>query len=127
MSYITLFIAWLQMQGSALVGNAWNYAFWTKVLALNTAIFNLSWWIWGIFLLVMLVYTLIAMSRGASFLEAIGCLGCFGVILLLLPFGAWINMVEAAGILASMSAAAGITNMTNFIVSLILFLMFGVF
>jgi hypothetical protein len=115
------------MQGSNLVGNAWQYAFWSKVLALNVAAFHLSWWIWGIFLAVAIIYTLYSLAHGASVGDVIGCLGCGGLILLLLPLGAWLNMVEAAGIVASMSATAGIVNVSNFVVSVVLFFVFGIF
>jgi len=115
------------MQNSNLTGSAWNYEFWSKVLTLNTSAYHLSWWIWGIFLVVALVAGIISLVKGNSLRGLLGCVGCVGLIFLLLPLGAWINMREAAGIVASMSATEGIVNMSNFIISVLLFFLFGIF
>lgn len=126
MSYLTLFIAWIQMQGSELADHAWSYAFWNKVLDLNVGAYHLSWWIWGIFIIFAVVLGVIASARGESFGSILGCVGCGGIILLLLPLGAYINLIEARGIVASISPE-GIINPTNFYVSLGLFLFLGIF
>lgn len=127
MSYITLFIAWLQMQSMNLSGGAWSLAFWNKVLVMNTTIFKLSWFIWGIAIIWAILYGLVAIRRGLSLSELFSCVGCVGIILLLLPLGAWINMKEAEGIVHSLGPTGEIANTMNFYISLALFLFFGVF
>lgn len=127
MSYLTMFIAWLQMQNSGLSDHAWSWAFWNKVLALNIGAYHLSWWIWGVFLVAAVLFGVITIIRHGDFKGCLGCFGCGGIILLLLPLGAWINLIEIRGIVNSINANAGIVNTMNFYISLALFLFFGIF
>jgi len=125
MSYVTVFFAWLGMQNSNLTGSAWNYEFWSKCSLEYLCLPTFRGGSGASFLVVALVRWNNQLVRVIACAASLGCVGCVGLIFLLLPLGAWINMREAAGIVASMSATEGIVNMSNFIISVLLFFLFG--
>lgn len=130
MSWLTFFIAWFQMQGSPLTNDAWWDEYLNKLVGLNHFMLDLSWWIWGIIIgiIVVAVLVVVIFARGFELKFHLGCgLGggfLFGLILLLLPLIAWINLQLVQG-MANSFGPEGITNTGNFIVSLVLLIFLG--
>ena len=127
MSWFILLVALIRMSGSELVGHAWDYAYWQLVAQMNTTVYDWSWTIWTVFMICAFVAGVFGLLRGAKLSESFGCLGCGGIIMLLLPFGAWVNMTEAVSIVNSMSPTEGIVTMSKFVIGLVLYLFFGIF
>lgn len=94
MYFFTLLYALWQMAGSTLTGNAWTYAFLEKLVGVNQFLFNVSWIVPVVVLVVGLgIAALSLFGKSAElFSSSLSCMGCAMVFLVLFPLGQWIAL-----------------------------------
>lgn len=126
MSYISLIIALIQtMSQGNIPPDAWLDVYLNNLVGVETWFFNASWWIFGIFLTIAVVFLVIgAIRKNLEFASAgIGC-GCVTLFVLLLPLMEWWTKFLATG-MASAVDPTGIVNTGKFWICLILYLLTG--
>lgn len=123
MSWLSLLIALLQIRNSTLVGNAWWFDFFTHVVGVEQFFLGLSWFIFGIALVGVIILALMGAFKG---LLQGGCtIVAFLVWLLTLPLFEWITLSLAKGVLANFDPVIGIVNQGSFFVNAALYLLLG--
>jgi len=123
MSWLSLLIALFQVRNSALVGNAWWFDFFTHVVGVEQFFLGLSWFIFGIALVGVII--MVAIRAFGDFVQG----GCFAVMflgwLVTLPLFEWITLSLAKGVLANFDPVMGIVNQGSFLVNAVLYLVLG--
>ena len=130
MSYISLLIALFKTWGANITGQAWLKVYLGNLLSVETWFYHASWWIWGVVVVIAIALAAISLfggkNPGLQISASLSCMvfGCFGVILLLLPFFEWITMKLAEGMYNSVSISGDVTS-GQFWVSLVIFILLG--
>ncbi len=127
MSYISLFVALLQTMGSTLTGAPWWDLYLDNLVGVETWFYHASWWIWGIALVIAIVFVVLAYLGGenkdAGIGAGLGC-GCLMIVLLTLPLWEWITLKLAQG-MASAIDPTGVVNQGQLIMNALLYALLG--
>lgn len=123
MSYISLLIALIGMNGSSLTGDAWTDAFLDLLVQTEHDFFVLFQ---GIFLICIILgglFFVVNRFRGASQAPSL-IFGCLGLVPFGLMIAEWITL-QLAQSMAAAYTAEGIVNQGQFFISAVLFLLLG--
>ena len=125
MYILTVLIAWIQMRGSELLGNAWMDAFLNKMVGVEGWFLAASWWVWGIIVAVTIIAAVLSLLGTVDLSEmSVGC-GCIAGILLLWPLLEWISYQLVSGMANSFDPVQGVVNAGSFVICLLLYLWLG--